>query len=141
MNVRAGLSPTTRLAPMRLGIAIAAFVLAGTAGCGGGDGGSGGSIPPSNAQSLLDQLDGIRSAIDCYLGAGGLEITQLTATTTYDEKTVKFTTNIKEKTRELDARGSVILHPDHQEIHLPELAMRTQGVEWRTRPGTEALVQ
>ena len=76
-----------------------------------------------------------------FIKAAGLEITQLTATTTYDEKTLDFSTNIKEKTRELDARGSVILHPDHQEVHLPELAVRTQGVEWRIRPGTEAVVQ
>ena len=76
-----------------------------------------------------------------FIKAAGLEITQLTATTTYDQKTLDFTTNIKERTRELDARGSVILHPDHQEIHLPALAVRTQGVEWRTKPGTEAVVQ
>jgi autotransporter translocation and assembly factor TamB len=76
-----------------------------------------------------------------FIKAAGLEITQLTATTTYKEKTLDFSTNIKEKTRELDARGSVILHPDHQEVHLPELAVRTQGVEWRTKPATEAVVQ
>ena len=76
-----------------------------------------------------------------FIKAAGLEITQLTATTTYNEKTIDFSTNIKEKTRELDARGSVILHPDHQEVHLPELAVRTQGVEWRIKPGTEAVVQ
>jgi translocation and assembly module TamB len=35
----------------------------------------------------------------------------------------------------------VILHPNHQEIHLPALAVRTQGVEWRNAPGTEAAVQ
>ena len=51
-----------------------------------------------------------------------------------------FTTNIKEKTRELDATGQVVLHPDHQEVHLPELAIRTQGIEWRTAPGSQATV-
>ena len=40
--------------------------------------------------------------------------------------------------RELDASGSVIFHPDHQEFHLPSLALRTQGVEWKTAPGAEA---
>ena len=34
-----------------------------------------------------------------------------------------------------------ILHPDHQEIHLPPLAVRTQGVEWRTAPGSEATIK
>ena len=76
-----------------------------------------------------------------FIKAGDFEISQLTAKTTYENQRVAFTTNIKEKTRELDATGTVILHPDHQEVHLPTLAVRTQGVEWRTAPGTEATVK
>ena len=76
-----------------------------------------------------------------FVAAGGLEINALTATTTYENQRIEFKTNAKEKTRELDATGSVILHPDHQEIHLPELAIRTQGVEWRTVPGSNAAIQ
>ena len=70
-----------------------------------------------------------------------MELNSVTATTTYDENRLDFTTNIKEKTRELDATGQVLLHPDHQEIHLPELAVRTQGVEWRTAPGSQATMK
>jgi autotransporter translocation and assembly factor TamB len=76
-----------------------------------------------------------------FVAAAGLEISSLTATATYEKQQIQFTTNIKEKTRELDATGSVILHPDHQEIHLPQLAIRTQGFEWRTAPGSEATIQ
>ena len=76
-----------------------------------------------------------------FIKAGALEISELTATTTYDQQTVDFTTHIKERTRELDATGQVILHPDHQEIHLPQLAVRTAGVEWRVKPGTDATVR
>lgn len=76
-----------------------------------------------------------------FIKAGAFEINELTATTIYDKETVAFTTNIKESNRELDAKGELILHPDHQELHLPELAIRTQGVEWRTMPGTEAAVR
>lgn len=76
-----------------------------------------------------------------FVSAAGLEISALTATTTYANKTIDFTTHIKEQTRELDATGQVILHPDHQEIHLPALAVRTQGVEWRTAPGSDAAIQ
>jgi autotransporter translocation and assembly factor TamB len=76
-----------------------------------------------------------------FIKAGGLEISELTATTTYENQKVAFATHIKEKTRELQASGDVILHPDHQEIHLPELAVRTQGIEWRTQPGTDATIQ
>ena len=52
-----------------------------------------------------------------------------------------FTTNVKEKTRELDATGQLILHADHQELHLPTLAVRTQGIEWRMAPGSEATIK
>jgi autotransporter translocation and assembly factor TamB len=76
-----------------------------------------------------------------FVEAGGLQINAATATTTYENQRIEFKTNVKEKTRELDATGSVILHPDHQEIHLPELALRTQGIEWRTVPGSDAAIQ
>ena len=76
-----------------------------------------------------------------FVSAGGMEINSLTARTTYEKQRVEFTTNIKEHRRELDATGSLILHPDHQELHLPQLAVRTQGVEWQMAPGSEATIQ
>ena len=72
---------------------------------------------------------------------GAFELSQLTAKTTYADQRIAFTTNIKEKTRELDASGELILHADHQEVHLPSLAVRTQGVEWKTAPGSEATIK
>jgi autotransporter translocation and assembly factor TamB len=76
-----------------------------------------------------------------FVAVGGMQLNAVKATTTYDQRRVEFTTNIKEKTRELDATGQLVFHPDHQEIHLLQLAARTQGVEWRTAPGSEATVQ
>jgi translocation and assembly module TamB len=76
-----------------------------------------------------------------FVKAGALEINQVSAKTTYDQKKIAFTTSLKQQTRELDATGNVILHPDHQEIHIPQLALRTQGVEWTTKPGTEMTIQ
>ncbi len=76
-----------------------------------------------------------------FVSAGGLQINELTANTTYEQQAIGFTTHLKERTRELDAAGQVILHPDHQEIHLPQLAVRTQGIEWRTPPDSHAAVE
>jgi autotransporter translocation and assembly factor TamB len=76
-----------------------------------------------------------------FIRAGAFEISALTAKTTYENQRMSFTTNIKEKTRELDATGELILHTDHQEFHLPSLALRTQGVEWKTAPGSEATIK
>ena len=76
-----------------------------------------------------------------FVKVGALEINELTATTTYADKRIDFTTSMKEKTRQLDATGQLILHPDHQELHLPTLAVRTQGIEWKMAPGSEATIK
>jgi autotransporter translocation and assembly factor TamB len=76
-----------------------------------------------------------------FVKAGALQINAITAKTGYAGDRLSFTTNIKEEQRELDASGEVILHTDHQEVHLPHLAVRTRGVEWRTAPGSEATIK
>ena len=76
-----------------------------------------------------------------FVKTGALQLNAVTAKTTYTGDRLQFTTNIKEQQRELDATGELILHPDHHEVHLPQLAVRTQGVEWRTVPGGEATVK
>lgn len=76
-----------------------------------------------------------------FVAVGGMQLNAVKATTTYEQQRVEFTTNIRERTRELDATGRLVLHPDHQEVHLVQLAARTGGVEWRTAPGSEATVQ
>jgi translocation and assembly module TamB len=76
-----------------------------------------------------------------FVKAGGLEIKTLTAQTTYAGDRLTFATRAQEETRELEASGEVILHADHQEVHLPDLVVRTQGVEWRTAPGSEAAIR
>ncbi|CAN5671551.1 hypothetical protein BH18ACI5_BH18ACI5_21280 [soil metagenome] len=94
----------------------------------------------------VPDLEFARAKVDAkthasFIKAGSLQLNELTATTTYDNQRVQFTANVKEQTRELDARGEVLLHADHREIHLPEFSVRTQGVEWRTAPGTQATVK
>jgi hypothetical protein len=76
-----------------------------------------------------------------FLEIGGQKITELTAKTAYAGNTVQFSALAKEGARELGAGGSAVLHPDHQEVHLENLAMRTEGIEWRTAPGSEAAIQ
>ena len=91
-----------------------------------------------------------------FLQAGGLHINELRAETTYAEQKLDFQAHVAQGpesaaeaavspqgpgVRELDAGGTVIFHPDHQEIHLPRFAVRTQGVEWTMAPGSEAAVQ
>jgi translocation and assembly module TamB len=76
-----------------------------------------------------------------FVQAGGMQLNSVEATTTYAAGTLDFDARVEEQTRELQARGNVIFHPDHQEIHLPSFAVRTGGQEWRTAPDTETAVQ
>ncbi len=84
----------------------------------------------------------VQSTADAtFVEVGGWKLNSVKATTTYEQQKIDFTTNIKEQKRELDATGQVIMHPDHQEIHLPTFAVRTEGVEWRTAAGSQASIQ
>lgn len=76
-----------------------------------------------------------------FIEIGGQRIAELTADTKYAGSRLDFTATAKEGARELGAGGSVVLHPDHREIHIGDLALRSEKVEWRLAPGTEAAVQ
>jgi translocation and assembly module TamB len=76
-----------------------------------------------------------------FVKVGGLRLNSVEGTATYTRKTLDFAALLKERTREVDAKGQVVFHPDHQEIHLPSFAVRTQGQEWISSPGSEAAVQ
>lgn len=92
-----------------------------------------------------------------FVEIGNIQINTLTATTTYKDLKLDFQTHLAQSpsggqsekaagreasgARELDASGSVIFHPDHQELHLPSLALRTEGVEWRSAPGSEPTIK
>ena len=76
-----------------------------------------------------------------FIKTGSLQLNAVTAKTTYSNDRLQFTSNIKDEKRELDAAGELILHPDHQEVHLPQLAVRTQGIEWKTMPASDATIQ
>jgi autotransporter translocation and assembly factor TamB len=75
-----------------------------------------------------------------FLEVGGQMVRELTADTTYSQKKLEFNAVAQEGMRELAAEGSAVFHPDHQEIHLANLALRAEQVEWRTVPGTEAAI-
>jgi autotransporter translocation and assembly factor TamB len=75
------------------------------------------------------------------LEIAGRQLTQADVEATWREQTVTFKTTLSDERRVVSAAGDVVLHPDHQEIHLPDFAIQTAGVEWRTLPGTEAAVR
>jgi len=76
-----------------------------------------------------------------FVQLGNIELNRVSATTNYVQKRLEFSTTFRHETREVETSGDVIFHPDHQEIHLPKLALRTDGIEWLMAPGGEAAVQ
>jgi len=74
-----------------------------------------------------------------FVQLGGLELNRLSATTTYAKQQLDFSTTFRQESREIEASGDAVFHPDHQEIHLPKLALRTDGIEWRTTSGDAAI--
>jgi autotransporter translocation and assembly factor TamB len=84
----------------------------------------------------------IRAETDAtFLELAGRELTRLSATTTYQGETLEFKTTIAEPGRELQASGSLLLHTDHREVHLTELALSARGARWTIAPASEAVVQ
>jgi hypothetical protein len=80
-------------------------------------------------------------SVATFLEVGGQTLNEVTADTTYAKESLAFQTLITQEQRQLSAGGEVVLHPDHQEVHLRELALRAEKIEWRTTPGTESTIQ
>ena len=43
--------------------------------------------------------------------------------------------------RQLMAGGSAVFHPDHQEVHLQDLALKSEQIQWQTVPGTDTTIR
>jgi autotransporter translocation and assembly factor TamB len=92
-------------------------------------------LQPARAQVTADTTANL-------LEVAGRPITEATAHTTWKEQTLGFDAKIlDQEKRTLVARGDVVLHPDHQEVHLEDFAARAEGVEWRSEPGNAAAIQ
>jgi hypothetical protein len=76
-----------------------------------------------------------------FLEVAGQTVRELTADITYSQSKLEFDAVAQEGVRQLAAEGSAIFHPDHQEIHLGNVALRAEQVEWRTAPGTQAAIR
>jgi hypothetical protein len=76
-----------------------------------------------------------------FLEVGGQRINEIAADTSYSQSRLDFKATAQQGVRQFAAGGSVILHPDHQEIHIGDFAVRAEQIEWRTAPGSEATVR
>jgi translocation-and-assembly-module (TAM) inner membrane subunit TamB-like protein len=75
-----------------------------------------------------------------FVTVAGRNINEVEGTTAYRQKQVEFDLTAKEPQRSLGAAGSLIVHPDHHEVHLQKLGLQTAGLTWQLAPGSEAAI-
>jgi hypothetical protein len=76
-----------------------------------------------------------------FVKVAGQQLNEVSAKTTYARETLGFDATVRQPQRSLDAAGTLLLHPDHREVHLTGLTLRTQGVVWQAAPGSEARLE
>jgi autotransporter translocation and assembly factor TamB len=76
-----------------------------------------------------------------FVTVAGQEINELQAKIQYENNQLIFDATAKQPQRSLGAAGSLLLHPDHQEVHLQKLDLQAQGTNWQLAPGSDAAMQ
>jgi autotransporter translocation and assembly factor TamB len=75
-----------------------------------------------------------------FVTLGGQDINDLTAKTDYANQSVDFDVNARQPQRTLALGGSLLLHPDHHEVHLKSLGLQSQGVAWKLADGAQPTI-
>jgi hypothetical protein len=75
-----------------------------------------------------------------FVTLGGQNINELAASTTYDQNQLEFALTAKQPQRSLGVGGALLLHPDHQEVHLTQLGLTTAGQTWQLESGRQATI-
>jgi autotransporter translocation and assembly factor TamB len=76
-----------------------------------------------------------------FVTLAGQNVNELSAKTEYDNRQINFDATAKQAERSLTTAGALVLHPDHQEIHLQKLDLEAQGSRWQLRAGTQPAIQ
>ena len=90
----------------------------------------------SDFTATLANLDAENAAVSAnthatFVTLGGQNINDLQAKTDYKRKEVAFDATAKQPKRSLSLGGNLLLHPDHQEVHLRQLNLTSQNVNWQ----------
>ena len=100
----------------------------------------------STFDARVPELSFERASVDAktdgtFVTVAGQNINELSATTRYADKRVEFNAQARQPERTLNAVGGLAVHPEHQEVHLQQLALDTRGQQWQLAPGSEATVR
>ncbi len=68
-----------------------------------------------------------------FVQVAGQRINGMYVDSTYRDSKLHFSIDAQQVQRQAEIAGEVVFHPDHQEIHLPAITLRSQQNEWHTR--------
>jgi autotransporter translocation and assembly factor TamB len=91
----------------------------------------------------LDPATGTGHALTTatFVQIGGQKINGMYVDSTYGNSKLHFSVDAQQELRQIEIAGEAIFHPDHQEIHLPAITLRSQQIEWHSAPDSAAAIQ
>jgi autotransporter translocation and assembly factor TamB len=109
-------------------------------------GGNGALTFSTDYTARIPELDAKQANVSAethatFLTLAGQNINELAAKTDYAHDQVTFNVTAKQPQRSLDAAGALLLHTDHQEVHLQQLALQSQNVNWQIAPRSQPVIQ
>jgi len=75
-----------------------------------------------------------------FVTLGNQNINQVDGTLGYRQQQLEFDVTATQPERSLGAAGSLLLHPDHQEVHLQKVSLQTAGQTWQLAPGSSPAI-
>lgn len=97
-------------------------------------------------QVTVPDLDMARATVGAdgeakLLKLGSLDVNLLQLKGSYANQALQFDATVRSAPREARAVGTLLLHTDHQEVHLTRFSFTSQGAEWTIPPGHQPVVQ
>jgi len=93
----------------------------------------------------VPELDFKRASVDAdskatFVKVADQQIDELSGKMTYGEQRLAFDLTASQPQRSASAAGSLLFHPDHQEVHVERAVLKTANQEWSTQPGQAATI-
>jgi autotransporter translocation and assembly factor TamB len=76
-----------------------------------------------------------------FVTIAGWNLPRVTAQATYEKNQLEFNAMLEEEARSLGFGGNVLLHPDHNELHLRALNLAVGQTQWTLPQGQEAVAR
>ncbi|HXD74173.1 MAG TPA: translocation/assembly module TamB domain-containing protein, partial [Vicinamibacterales bacterium] len=94
----------------------------------------------------IPDLDAQRASVTAdtnatFVDLPGFRVNELAVKADYANKEVKYDLTAKQPMRDLATQGTLLLHPDHSEVHLTQFKLTSQGMAWQTIDGHQPAIQ